>query len=109
MVRLRRQLIRKKSHFRCGGSCTGLRSRFVCSVVLFAVSGAAFAQTNPMPKPPALATPGLSEKTDISGFGQNVLGISIGKDTPRSPNEKPGTPFAEILRGNGTRAGYVLS
>src|SRR5262245_25030423 len=109
MVRLRRQPGRHKPHFRCGGSCTGLRSRFVCSFLFFALSGPAFAQMNPLPKTPALATPGLSEKGDPNAFGQNILGIGIGTNAPRPTDEKPGTSFVEILRGNGTRAGYVLS
>lgn len=39
----------------------------------------------------------------------NLLGIQIATDASRGGEERPGSPFAEVLRGNGTRAGYLLS
>ncbi len=48
-------------------------------------------------------------------FSDAAALAALGRDiTPQTQSEmpaeqKPGTPFAEILRGNGTRMGYVLS
>ncbi|MCS6777507.1 MAG: hypothetical protein RMJ43_14440 [Chloroherpetonaceae bacterium] len=52
-------------------------------------------------------TPPASPGSDASVL--NLLGIQIATETRRDTEERPGTPFAEVLRGNGTRAGYLLS
>ena len=63
------------------------------------LTGVVLAQTAP-------GTPHLVENSGLLGNSQNVLGIGVAAKTAAGV---PGTPFAELLRGNGSRAGYTLS
>ena len=68
----------------------------------------AFASTPLRAQNVAAGTPGLSENggAGLTGLGQSVLGIG---GAPANPNHLPGIPFAEVLRGHGSRAGYTLT
>lgn len=57
--------------------------------------------------PTPITTPHLFESSSLFGGAQGIFGLGA-KQAP-TPGNAPGVPFSEILHGNGTCAGYVLS
>src|SRR5437867_2322012 len=80
--------------------------RSAAPILLAALPSFFFACSEPCEAQNTPATPHILDAPGLFGEGVGVFGL--GKTTARQ-STKPGISFSEILRGNGSRAGYTLS